>query len=90
MTSVEIDGGALLEVNMSRKRIANKAISDAKARLSHSDIVGTTTFGRLGFECVARASCSAATLLERLKMVQRNPVGQHMRGKKQDKRAQNF
>ena len=69
-SSDEKVSGAQVEVNTGRKWRADKAVSDAEARLKHNDIVGTTTMGRLGLGCVTRASWKAAALSERRKMVQ--------------------
>ncbi|KAH3789702.1 hypothetical protein DPMN_167889 [Dreissena polymorpha] len=50
--------GERVEVHTGRKWRADKSVSDAESRLRHSDIVGTTTSGRLGLGCVTRASWS--------------------------------
>ena len=62
--------GARVEVNTGRKWRADKAVKNAESRLRHSDIVGTTTSGRLGLGCVTRASWRAASITEKRKMVQ--------------------
>ena len=62
--------GAQVEVNTGRKWRADKAVSDAEARPKHNDIVETTTIGRIGLECVTKASWKAAALSERRKLVQ--------------------
>ena len=83
-SSDEKVSGAQVEVNTGRKWRADKAVSDAEARLKHNDIVGTTTMDRLWLGCVTIASWKSAALAERRKMVQ-----QEVRSSKEaDKRPQ--
>ena len=59
-----------IETRSGRKWDVNKAVEEAESRLRHSDIVGTTTRGRLGLGCVTRTRWHNATREERRELVQ--------------------
>ena len=59
-----------IETRTGRKWDVNQAVEEAESRLRHSDIVGTTTHGRLGLGCITRTRWKNATAEERRELVQ--------------------
>ena len=71
-----------VKLSTGQKWQVHEALEEAESRLSHSDIVGTVTRGRLGLGCITRSQWRKATNDQRKGVVQAEKGNQEEEARK--------